>query len=135
ARDWDAIKETLAEDISTEDRRRVVNAGLRHGRDAVIAEVSAIAAVGVTKLTTDIIATRGARLVLSRGRASEEDQRPDAFRTDLLDIVEIDAEKRVVTRVVLDPNDIDAALAELDARYLAGRAAVLADTWSATSQA
>ncbi len=36
ARDWDAMAELLADDISTEDRRRVVNSGLRKGRDAVI---------------------------------------------------------------------------------------------------
>ena len=34
ARDWDALAEILADDISTDDRRRVVNAGVRHGRDA-----------------------------------------------------------------------------------------------------
>jgi hypothetical protein len=128
ARDWDSIREILAEDISTEDRRRVVNAGRRQGRDAVIAEISAIAEVGV-KLTSEIIATRGGHLVLSRGRASE-DQRPEAFRSDLLDIVEIDPDERVVARVVFDIDDLDAAFKELDARYLAGEAAAYADTWS-----
>ena len=34
ARDWDAMAEILADDISNDDRRRVVNAGIRHGRDA-----------------------------------------------------------------------------------------------------
>ena len=130
ARDWAAITELLAEYVSTEDRRRVVNAGLRHGRDAVITEIAAIAEVAITNLTSDIIATRGDRLLLSRGRASEADERPDAFRTDLLDIVEIDADERVVARVIFDPDDIDAAFAELDARYLAGEAADDARTWS-----
>jgi len=134
ARDWDAIKEILAEYISTEDRRRVVNAGLRQGRDAVIAEVSAIAAVGVTKLASEVIATRGGHLVLSRGWASV-DQLPESFRSDLLDIVEIDADERVVARVVFDPEDIDAAFAELDARYLAGEAAAHSHTWSVVAQA
>jgi hypothetical protein len=130
ARDWDAVREILAEDISTEDRRRVVNAGRRQGRDAVISEISAIAEVGITKLTSEIIATRGGHLCLSRGRGSEADQRPDAFRTDLLDIVEVDADERVVARVVFDIDDIDAAFEELDARYLAGEAAAHARTWS-----
>jgi hypothetical protein len=129
-RDWAAIAEILAEYVSTEDRRRVVNAGLRHGRDAVIAEIAAIAEIGIVNLTSDIIATRGDRLVLSRGRASEGDQRPDAFRTDLLDVVEIDVDERVVARVIFDPDDFDAAFAELDARYLAGEAAAHAHMWS-----
>ena len=38
ARDWDAMAEILADDISIDDRRRVVNAGIRHGRDAEIAD-------------------------------------------------------------------------------------------------
>ena len=47
ARDWDAMAEILADDICTDDRRRVVNAGVRHGRDAEIANMRAVAEVGV----------------------------------------------------------------------------------------
>lgn len=132
--DWDAINDLLAENVSTEDRRRVVNAGFRRGRDAVIAEITGIADIGVTKLTTDIIATRGERLVLNRGQASDDD-RSEAFRTDLLDLLEIDADSRVIARVVFDPDDIDAAIEELDARYLAGEAAEHASTWSVVAEA
>ena len=46
ARDWDAMAEILADDISSDDRRRVVNAGIRHGRDAEIANMRAIADSG-----------------------------------------------------------------------------------------
>src|SRR5262249_2644017 len=90
--DWDAIAEMLADDICSEDRRRVVNAGLRHGRNSLIAEISSIAEVGVTDLTSEVIATRGGRLALSRGCASVGNQRPEAFQSDLLDIIEIDAD-------------------------------------------
>ena len=38
ARDWDAMAEILADDFSSDDRRRVVSAGIRHGRDAEIGE-------------------------------------------------------------------------------------------------
>ena len=48
----------------------------------------------------------------------------------MLGIVEIDADERIVARVAFDPDDIDAAFAELDARYLAGEAAAHAHTWS-----
>ena len=47
ARDWDAMAEMLADDISIDDRRRVVNAGIRHGRDAEIANMRAVAEIGV----------------------------------------------------------------------------------------
>ena len=125
ARDRAAITQILAEDVSTEDRRRVVNAGLRNGRDAVIAEIAAIAEVGTANLASEIIATRGERLVLTRGRAWAGAQRPDAFRADLLDVVEIDADEQVVARVIFDPDDFDAAIEELDARYLTGEGAVM----------
>ena len=72
---------------------------------------------------------RGA-LALSRIRFSGRDQRPEAFHTEMLDIVEIDADDRIAARVVFDPDDIDAAFEELDARYLAGEAAAHAHTWS-----
>ena len=130
ARDWAAITELLAADISTDDRRRVVGEGRRLGRDAVIAEISALTEIGVKSMTPDTIAIRGGHLVLSRVRSLGRDQRHDAFRTDVLDVLEIDADGRVVARVVFDPDDFDAAIAELDARYLAGEAAPYSAVWS-----
>nr|WP_209923621.1 BTAD domain-containing putative transcriptional regulator [Mycolicibacterium lutetiense] len=134
-RDWDAIRKILAEDVSTEDRRRVVNAGHRHGRDAVIAEISAIADVGVTELQSEVIATRGRHLALSRSRASAAGQQAESFRSDLLDIIEVNANNQVLVRVVFDPDDFDAAFAELDARYLTGEAAAHSHTWSVVAGA
>ena len=55
---------------------------------------------------------------------------PDAFLTEVLGIVEIDADNRIAAAVVFDLDDIDAAFEELDARYLAGEAAAHAHTWS-----
>ena len=46
ARDWAAMGEILADDISADDRRRVVNAGIRHGRDAKVADMRATADLG-----------------------------------------------------------------------------------------
>ncbi len=130
ARDWVAIAEILAERISTEDRRRAVNAGIQQGRDATLRELSALAEIGVKTTTSDVIAIRGERLLLSRSRSSGRDPRPDAFHTEVLDIIEIDADERIAARVVFDPDDIDAAFAELDARYGIGEAAPYAQTWS-----
>ena len=39
----------------------------------------------------------------------------------MLDIVEIDTEGRIVAHVEYDPDDIDAAFAELDAHTLQGK--------------
>ena len=48
----------------------------------------------------------------------------------MLSVVEIDADERIVAVVTFDPDDIDAAFAELDARYLVGEAAPHAQAWS-----
>ena len=130
ARDWDAMAEMLSEGFSVEDRRRVVNMGNLHGRDAELT-VHAYAAVGSENVTSTVIATRAQRLALSHYRFSGRDQRPDAFRIEMLVVVEIDADDRMAAVVVFDADDIDAAIAELDARYVAGEAAANAHTWSA----
>ena len=44
--------------------------------------------------------------------------------------LEIDADNRIVAERRVRPDDIDAAIEELDARYLAGEAAAYAHTWS-----
>ncbi len=135
ARDWAAMGEILADDISADDRRRVVNAGIRHGREAKIADMRATADLGTKSGTSTVIAIRGQRLALVRIRLSGRDQRPDAFHTEMLGIAEIDAHNRMTARILFDVDDIDAAFTELDSRYLAGEAAAHADMWSVLTQA
>ena len=55
---------------------------------------------------------------------------PGAIQNDALNIVEINADERIGAVVIFDLEDFAAAIAELDARYLAGEAAAHADTWS-----
>ena len=128
ARDWDAMAGIVADDFSSEDRRRVVNAGVRHGRAAGIEDVRAIADVGFALTMVRVMTTRGGRLALLRVRAAGPD--PGAIKNDALNLVEVDAEERVVASVVFDLDDFDDALAELDARYLAGEAAAQSVAWS-----
>ena len=114
-----------------DDRRRVVNAGVRHGRDALIANMRATAEVGVESMTTKVVATRGERLALNGVRSSRRGEVSD----EVLIIAEIDADNRIAAGVVFDADDIDAAFAELDARYLAGEAAAHSHTWSVIKEA
>ena len=92
--------------------------------------MAATADLGITHVTSTVVATRGERLVLMRGRLAHRDQGPEAYLSEALGIVEIDAEERIVAFVTFDLDDFDAAFAELDARYLAGEAAAHAHTWS-----
>ena len=135
AHDWDAIAEIMADDISDDDRRRAVNAGIRRGSQAEIENMRAIADLGATVTTSDVIATRGDRLALVRIRVSIRDQEASAFDFESLNIVEIDTDDRIAAIVTLDHDDIDSAFEELDARYRAGEAAGHAHTWSLIAQA
>ena len=135
ARDWAALAQGLADNVSHDDRRRVVGVGLRQGRAAMIAEARALVAIGVTNATSDVIAIRGQRLVFSRIRTWGRDQHPEAFHTDALEIVEIDEGERITARIVFDLDDFDAGIAELEARYLAGEAAAYSQTWSRVEEA
>ena len=130
ARDWDTLIQMLAEDHRSEDRRPVANEGSRHGREAEIENLKTMADLGVISSSVHL-ATRGDRLALCRvlGTAGE------SFELEVLRIVEIDAEERMVARVVFSVDDLDAACEELDARYLAGQAATCAHTWSAITKA
>ena len=132
AGDWDALAEILADDFSSDDRRGVVGAGIRHGRDAEILNMRAIAGLWKTNVMSTVMATRGGRLVLMRARFSGRDQGPEAFVLEVLGIVEINTDERIVAFGLFDPDDIDAAIAELDAKYLAGEAAPYRDAWSSS---
>ena len=126
--DWHAVAQITADNVSVDDRRRVVNAGVLHGRDANIKDAQATADVGFTMTMVGAIATRGERLALLRVRVSGRD--PEAIQNDALNIVEIDADERIVGDVVFDLEDFDSAIAELDARYIVGEAAPYAHTWA-----
>jgi hypothetical protein len=131
ARDWDAMAEVLADEVFRDDRRRVVGAELRKGRDAVVAEFSALAEIGVKRMTFDTIATRGERLFLTRFSVSSGDHSATQY---VLQVVQHNAETQIAAAVILDIDDIDAAFKELDARYLAGEAASHSQTWTALTQ-
>ena len=127
-RDWDAMAQALADDFSADDRRHVVNSGLRHGRESEIANVKAFAELGCSEITTIPIAIRGERLVLSSHSFVARDW--PGLDTETIDVVEINAANQIVAAIAFDADDIDAAFEELDARYLAGEAAAYANTWS-----
>ena len=133
-RRWDEIDALLGDDVRVDDRRR----GLRREGDDHAAEVAnarVIADIGVKTMTSQVLAIRGERLVLTRTVFSGRDQRPEAFHTELLRIAEIDVHERIVAYLAFDIDDFDAAMAELDTRFLAGEAAANAQTWSVIAKA
>ncbi|MGE2722215.1 BTAD domain-containing putative transcriptional regulator [Mycolicibacterium celeriflavum] len=134
-RDWDATSELMAEDITVDDRRRVVNTQVRVGREATIESMKAGAELGARSISSVVLATRGDRLALLRTRHSGEGSEAEALYTEDLSIVEIDADGRICAGVILDLDDFGSAIAELETRYVAGEAAPFARTWTVISQA
>ena len=96
-----------------------------------MANTRAIAEIWSTNATASVTATRGRNLALERLSFSGREEGAEEFLTELLSIVELNADERIASLVVFDLDDFDAAIAELDARYLAGEAAAHAHTWSA----
>lgn len=129
-RDWEAMAAIYVENIHHDDRRRVVGAGALHGRDATIANFRATADMGTRTVTSTVVATRGQRLALSAVLLRGRDQRPEAFQTEALVLVEVTVDNRIAAEVVFDADDMASALRELDSRYVAGEAAAHAHTWS-----
>lgn len=133
ARDWEAMARMVIDDISFDDRRRVINADLQTGRNAFIEGFRIAADLGATQFP-HAIATRGERVVLVRARFSLGGGAPEEFGLDLLHVIEVDADNRISATVTFDPDDVDAAVAELDTRYLAGESVGHAQTWMAIAR-
>jgi hypothetical protein len=131
AREWAAMAELIADDIFSDDRRRVVNGGIRRGRGDHMADMRGIAEVLPDEvITPTVIATRGARLALTRICGLNRGLGPGEVTAELFSVVELDADNRIVAHIGFDVEDIEAAFEDLDARYLAGEAALYRQTWS-----
>ena len=69
----------LADGFSSDDRRRVVGAGVRTGREAQIADMRAISDLFIANMTSTNLATRGDRLVLLRAGFVDRDRHTGCF--------------------------------------------------------
>lgn len=124
----DEISALFTEDTQLDDRRQ----GFRcesTDRATAVDNIRAIAGfdVTVTKMT---LALRGDRLCLSHLQFEDG----DAFCVEALEITEVNTNGLMTAKVEFEPDDLDAAIAELDARYLAGEAAPYSETWSVLSR-
>jgi ketosteroid isomerase-like protein len=118
-RDWDTVSGAYVAGHHVDDRRRLMQMRLPDG-DARAALRFLFDVPGSRWVVTPL-ATRGEHLVVSRyvfeGTAGA-DAGPIAI--DYLAIDETNADGRFVETVLFDPDDLDAAYAELDRRYGAG---------------
>jgi hypothetical protein len=134
-RDFDGLIALTTADARADDRRK----GLQSVLEGSASQKNVYQVFELTptswRMEVEPLAVRGSRLSLSRGclRDFADPERP--ITLELLNVVEVDDSGLIQDTVSFDPDDLDAAFAELDSRYLAGEAAAHARTWSVISGA
>ncbi len=129
-RDKDGVIASITGNGRLDDRRR----GLRvvmEGTERQRAFRELVTVPDSWRLETEPVAIRGSRLALTYEISRDTDEADRPITVELLTVIEVGERGLVRDTVSFDPDDIDAAFAELDARYLAGEAAAYAHTWSA----
>ena len=112
-----ALADLIAPEFRYDDRRHVVNFGVADATEAA-SYVEWLREDGFEVATPQVVAVRGDRLVLSRrGRRT-----PAGDDLTSLAVVEVDEHGHMLALVQFDDEALDDAVAELDERYLAGRA-------------
>ena len=108
SRNWNAVSEQLADDFSIDDRRRTVNGG------------SAVAAKPRSRICKRLPVSvlwrqrgwssppGGTGFTLTQARFSGGDDEP--FENELLNVIEVDADERMMAVVVFESDDFDAAI-------------------------
>ena len=86
------------------------------------------------RMEVEPIAIRGSRLSLIRGCLRDYADTDSPITLELLTVMEVSNGGLMHDTVNFDPDDLDAAFAELDVRYLAGEAAAYSRTWSLIAQ-
>jgi class 3 adenylate cyclase/ketosteroid isomerase-like protein len=121
-RDFERFAASIMPEHRTIDRRRSMQVEL--GRDEMLAGFRPIyESAERLQVDAELIATRGERLALFRERMTGAVGLGGPSEVDFLRIIGVDERGELVLGVVFDPDDLDAAYAELDARYAAGEGA------------
>ena len=122
ARDPESAIAATAEDIVLIDRRPGPSLGTITGRDAWFENLGAIVDT-FGSVVTEIVAVRGDRLAVARVRFSSS----AGFENIEYDVFEANDDGQVHRVVAFGADDLGAAMAELDERYLAGEGAAHTD--------
>lgn len=113
-----------------DDRRKGLRHVLEGSERRKVVDATLETALSTWRLEVEPIAIRGSRLSLTYGCYRDSGDPDRSIAVEMLHVMEVDAAGLMRYTVNFDPDDFDAALAELDARYLAGEAAAYANTWS-----
>jgi hypothetical protein len=117
------MRHLLTEDAVYDDRRPVVRT-FSLGGDSE-AHSRELAAQGVERLATTVLATRGERLALIRAIGEASDPfAVEVFAAEWLSVLEMTESGRLCASIVFAVDDLDSAMAELDRRYVEGEGAL-----------
>ena len=110
---WDEFEELHAPH-PVDSRRKIVG----FTRDDLSgSEVRRMVENGALRIRNAIIAVRGERLALTRLEIGTDDVSPGAPHDEMLQLIGLDEGGRVALEVFFDIEDVDAAIAELDAAH------------------
>ena len=118
---FDEYEQLHAPNVFSESRRKAV--GFTHAAVAIVPpenwahEVRRVLGASGVRLTAHDIAVRGERLALTRVVVGTADASPGAPQDEFLEIYGIDEEGRISLQIFFDLEDMDAAIAELDAAH------------------
>ncbi len=118
AGDVDAILATTTKEHVYEERRRPPARFVLNGQEELGQMLTRMLAGGEWTIDADVVATRGARLALTRNRAQWVDPSGGVTEYTHLRVDEADEAGMLTATVVFDSDDLDAAMDELDERYL-----------------
>ena len=115
---WDEYEQLFAPDAVAESRRKITGFSpvdlpseeWRHQSRRILE-------TGDVRANQVVIAVRGERLALTRLELATPDLSPGAPRDEFLQLYGIDEEGRIALQVVFDLEDLDAAIAELEAAH------------------
>jgi len=124
-RDWDRVTATFVETHQMDDRRPLMR--MQVSGEEFLANERMLFQETASEWHGELLATRGERLALLRMRFAAEVEGSGPMAVEMLDLVEVDFAGRRAALVVFDLDDLDAAHAELDRRYVAGEGAPWAE--------
>ena len=110
-------RQLFAPEVFVESRRKIVGFTRIDFPSATGRKRTGLSRDGRSANSTPVIAVRGERLALTRLEVGTADVSPGAPRDELLELFGLDEEGRIALQVSFDVEDIDAAIAELDAAH------------------
>jgi hypothetical protein len=128
ARDWQSLADLFAPSLRFDDRRPLLRIELP--QESFLEQHRTLFDAPNARWATTSIATRGERLLLARLLfEGDVEGGGGALEIDHLSILEVGDDGRWSAVVLFEPNDLDAAYAELDARYETAEAAAYLPCW------